>query len=65
MWKENNGCETCTCIGGKVSCVPEVCDITSCKSGEKLVINSDACCGTCVTDADRCEDKFGVHSVSN
>jgi len=63
VWKENNGCETCTCIGGKVSCVPEVCDITSCKSGEKLVINSDACCGTCVTDADRCEDKFGVHSL--
>ena len=66
MWKENNGCDDCICIGGKVQCVPKSCDILTCSPGEKLMKLDDECCGQCVPDDESCTDAAGkLHSVSN
>lgn len=62
MWRENNGCDNCICIGGEVKCSKEVCDITACPSGQLLAFAiPEDCCAVCV-DEEACVDK---HSYSH
>ena len=60
MWKEDNGCTNCICMGGEVECIPEVCEVTSCPTGQKLAKSDFTdCCAVCVEDESRCEDNNG------
>jgi len=64
VWKEDNGCSDCICIGGKSECVPKVCDVISCPPGEKLIKVTDECCGSCQPDENSCESSDGTkHSL--
>uniref|UniRef100_F6W680 CTCK domain-containing protein n=1 Tax=Ciona intestinalis TaxID=7719 RepID=F6W680_CIOIN len=47
VWKEDEGCTNCICIAGVSKCTPQICDITSCSLGFKLVTPVGSCCPVC------------------
>uniref|UniRef100_F6TIX8 CTCK domain-containing protein n=1 Tax=Ciona intestinalis TaxID=7719 RepID=F6TIX8_CIOIN len=65
VWKEDNGCSNCICMGGDVQCAPETCEVTSCPSGQKLAFaHPEDCCAVCMDDDSSCTDTFGnLHNV--
>ena len=62
IWKENNGCTNCICIGGISKCTQELCEATSCNPGYTLVVLPGDCCPSCLPSDKTCED--GLKSVS-
>uniref|UniRef100_H2Y4W6 von Willebrand factor n=1 Tax=Ciona savignyi TaxID=51511 RepID=H2Y4W6_CIOSA len=56
VWKEDNGCTNCICIAGISKCTPQICDITSCGPGFKLVTPAGACCPICEVIDTTCLD---------
>uniref|UniRef100_H2Y887 von Willebrand factor n=1 Tax=Ciona savignyi TaxID=51511 RepID=H2Y887_CIOSA len=67
VWKENNGCSNCICMGGEVQCVKETCEVTSCPAGQKLdFAHPDDCCAVCMEDDNSCIDESGqLHNVGD
>jgi hypothetical protein len=66
VWKEDNGCKNCMCIGGEIECAKEACEIESCPAGEKLETIGDACCPVCVEDPTSCTDSESeIHSLGD
>ncbi|XP_078495661.1 uncharacterized protein LOC445660 [Ciona intestinalis] len=65
VWKEDNGCSNCICMGGDVQCAPESCEVTSCPSGQKLAFaHPEDCCAVCMDDDSSCTDTSGnLHNV--
>merc|ERR1739838_801921 len=56
VWKENDGCTNCICIGGFAKCTQEVCETTTCPAGYTTTVLPGECCPSCVPSDKTCEE---------